>query len=131
MATKGRLEFSGLADYIEELARSEKDVDQAVKNALTAGAEPILNEMVKLVPKDTHNLEQHLMTDGPHQDGNFIYIDIGIINADEHTAIYGNVQEYGSSSNAAQPYIRPALRGKKSAAMRAMKESLKSEGFTG
>jgi HK97 gp10 family phage protein len=131
MATKGQLSFNGLSAYLEDLAAAGQDVDAAAERALEAGAEPILNEMIRLVPKDTHNLEQHLDTDGPNRDGNFISIDIGIINADKDTAIYGNVQEYGSSSNAAQPYIRPALKGKKAAAMGAMKESLKAEGFTG
>lgn len=130
MATKGQLSLNGLSGYLEDLARAGQDVDAAAKRALEVGAEPILDQMKKDVPKDTHNLENHLAVDGPHQDGNFVYVDIGVINADEDTAIYGNVQEYGSSSNAAQPYIRPALKSKKGAAMRAMKESLKSEGFT-
>jgi len=129
MATKGRLEFSGLANYLEELARAGQDVDAAAARAIEAGAEPILKEMVRLVPKDTHNLEHHLKVDGPHKEGNFTFIDIGVIDADANTAIYGNVQEYGSASNAAQPYIRPALKAKKAAAMRAMKESLKGEGL--
>jgi HK97 gp10 family phage protein len=129
MATSGRLEFSGLANYLEDLAQAGQDVDAAAQRALTKGAEEILPVMKALVPKDTHNLEDHLSIDGPHQEGNFSYVDIGIIDADKETAIYGNVQEYGSSSAAAQPYIRPALKSKKAAAMRAMKESLKSEGF--
>jgi HK97 gp10 family phage protein len=137
MATKGSLNLNGLSAYLEELARAGKDVDEAAGRALVKGAEPILDEMEKLVPVgdpavDPHpgNLRNHLAVDGPHQDGNFISVDVGVINADEDTGIYGNVQEYGSASNEAQPYIRPSLKGKKSAAMRAMKESLKGEGFT-
>jgi len=129
VATSGRLEFSGLANYLEDLAQAGQDVDAAAQRALSKGAEEILPVMQALVPKDTHNLEGHLSIDGPHQDGNFSYVDIGIIEADKETAIYGNVQEYGSSSAAAQPYIRPALKSRKAAAMRAMKESLKVEGF--
>lgn len=129
MATTGKLELSGLAAYLEDLAQAGQDVDAAAARALTAGAEPILAEMRVLVPKDTHNLEDHLDVDGPHKDGNFTYVDIGVITGDEETAIYGNVQEYGSSSAEAHPYIRPALKSKKAAAMRAMKGSLKSEGL--
>ena len=129
MATSGKLELSGLANYLEDLARAGRDVDAAAQRALEAGAQPILGEMITLVPKDLHNLESHLDLDGPHQEGNFSYVDIGIIAADKDTAIYGNVQEYGSSSVAAQPYIRPALKSKKAAAMRAMKASLESEGL--
>lgn len=129
MTTSGRLEFSGLKTYLEDLAAAGKDVDAAAQRALSKGADEILPVMQALVPKDTHNLEGHLSIEGPHQEGNFSYVDIGIITADKETAIYGNVQEYGSSSVAAQPYIRPALKSKRAAAMRAMKESLKSEGL--
>lgn len=129
MATSGRLELSGLANYLEDLARAGQDVDAAVQRALPKGADQILPEMKTLVPKDTHNLEAHLSIEGPHREGNFSYVEIGIITADKETAIYGNVQEFGSSSVAAQPYIRPSLKSKKAAAMRAMKESLKSEGL--
>lgn len=129
MATSGKLELGGLANYLEDLAAAGRDVDAAAQRALAKGADEILPEMKTLVPKDTHNLEEHLSIEGPHQEGNFSYVDIGIITADEETAIYGNVQEYGSSSVAAQPYIRPALKSGKARAMRAMKESLKSEGL--
>lgn len=129
MATTGKLELSGLRAYLEDLAAAGKDVDAAAARALEAGAQPVLAEMKALVPKDTHNLENHLGVDGPHRDGNFSYVDIGVVTADKETAIYGNVQEYGSSSVAAKPYIRPSFKSKKSAAMKAMKESLKGEGL--
>jgi len=129
MATTGKLELSNLGKYLEDLARAGVDVDAAAQRALLAGAEPILAEMKVLVPKDTHNLEAHLGIDGPHRDGNFSYVEIGMMTGDKETAIYGNVQEYGSSSVEAQPYIRPALKAKKAAAMRAMRNSLKGEGF--
>jgi HK97 gp10 family phage protein len=129
MSTTGRLDFSGLSNYLEEIARAGLDVDAAAARALDAGAQPILQEMEVLVPKDTHNLENHLNVDGPHRTGNFSYVDIGIVTADKDTAIYGNVQEYGSSSVEAQPYIRPSFKSRKARAMRAMKDSLKSEGF--
>ena len=129
MATTGKLELSGLANYLEELARAGQDIDAAAGRALDAGAQPILAQMKVLVPKDTHNLEGHLTIDGPHRTGNFSFVEIGLVAADKETGIYGNVQEYGSSSVQAQPYVRPALKSKKAAAMRAMKESLKSEGL--
>lgn len=129
MATTGKLELTGLANYLEDLARAGKDVDAAAQRALADGAQPILDEMKALVPKDTRNLERHLKIDGPHLDGNFSYVEIGIITDDKETAVYGNVQEYGSSSVAAQPYIRPSFKSKRAAAMKAMKASLKAEGL--
>lgn len=129
MATTGKLELSGLAAYLEDLAQAGVDIDVAAGKALAAGAQPILKEMAVLVPKDTHNLEHHLEVDGPHRTGNFSYVDIGLMHADKETAIYGNVQEYGSSSVAAQPYVRPAFKTRKAAAMRIMKDTLKAMGL--
>jgi HK97 gp10 family phage protein len=131
MATSGKLELSGLGAYLEDLARAGQDVDAAAERALEAGAQPILADMKELVPKDLHNLERHLTIEGPDREGNLISVQIGIVVADKETAIYGNVQEHGSSSVTAQPYIRPAFKRKRAAAMRAMKASLKAEGFSG
>ncbi len=129
MSTTGRLNLNGLSAYLDDIAQAGLDIDAAAARALAAGAKPILAQMKFDVPKDTHNLEEHLSIDGPHRNGNFSYVDIGIVTADPETGIYGNVQEYGSSSVQAQPYIRPSFRSKKAAAGRAMKDSLKSEGL--
>jgi HK97 gp10 family phage protein len=85
--------------------------------------------MKRRVPKDTHNLESHLVIWGPRQDGNFHYILVGLVNADAKTARYGTAQEYGTSSMAAQPYIRPTLDEDKSKAGKAMLEVLKEAGM--
>ena len=65
--------------------------------------------MQRRVRKDTHHLEESIEASEPKQDGNFVYIEVGLINADAETARYGNANEYGTSSMPAQPYIRPAL----------------------
>jgi HK97 gp10 family phage protein len=129
MSTTGKLSLNGLSKYLEELARAGKDVDAAARDALPVGGAPIVQEMQTLVPKDTHNLEEKIGVDGPYQDGNFIYVNVGVITDDKETAIYGNVQEFGSSSVAAQPYVRPSFRSRKGAAMKAMKDFLKSLGL--
>jgi hypothetical protein len=69
--------------------------------------------------------------DGPHQDGNFHYVEVGVVNADADTATYGNVQEYGSPSKNIQPqsYIRAGTDRKGAAAKRAIRDSLKAEGM--
>ena len=125
----GKLSLDGLGKYLEDLAAAGRDVDAAAKKALPIGGEIIADEMVRLVPKDTHHLEDTIGVEGPNQEGNFIYVDVGVITGDKETAIYGNVQEYGSSSVEAQPYIRPSFRSRKAAAMKAMKQSLQSDGM--
>ncbi len=126
--TTGRLSLDGLTEYLEELVRAGEDIDAAAQRALDAGSKPILEEMQVLVPKDTHQLEEHLGVDGPHQYGNFSYVDIGVITGDTEIAIYGNVQEYGSARIEAHSYIRSSMKRRKATAMNAMKESLKADG---
>lgn len=126
---KGQLSLKGLEAYLEDLAQAGKDVDAAAQKALLAGGEVLAAEMRVLVRKDTHHLEQTIGVSDPQQDGNFSYVNVGVITDDAETAIYGNVNEYGSSSVEAQPYVRPPFRSKKAAAMKAMKASLESDGM--
>lgn len=123
--------MKGMAEYLEAIAQAGLDVDAAAQRALVKGGEILKKEMIRLVPKDERNLEANIEIAGPFQDGNFSYVEIGVIDADEETSIYGNVQEHGSPSKhiKAQPYIRPSIDGKKNAVKKAIKDSLKVEGF--
>jgi HK97 gp10 family phage protein len=109
MPIKTRLTTKGFAEYLERLAQAGKNIDAIAGEALLAGGEVLLEGMRRRVPVDTHNLQNHLNLQGPKRDGNFNYVEIGLMGADAETARYGNVQEYGSSSMAAQPYVRPTL----------------------
>lgn len=117
----------GFEPFMEQIAKLGKNLDAVVDRALEAGAEVLLDGMQRRVPKDTHNLEEHLKVDGPHQEGNYHYITIGLMDADAETARYGNAQEYGTSSMAAQPYIRPTLDSDKRKAGAAMKQVFEQE----
>ena len=131
MTTHARFELKGLDEYLEAIQQAGQDIDAAAKRALSAGAEILQAEMDILVPKDEGNLQDHIVIVGPFQDGNLNYVEVGVVNADAETAIYGNVQEYGSPSKNIKPqsYIRAAVDRKKSAVKKAIRESLKSEGF--
>ena len=123
--------FKGLDEYIEEIQRTGRDVDAAVARAASQGADVLLNDMQALVPVDEGDLQGELKVDGPHQDGNRIYIEIGLIDAPKEIAIYGNVQEFGSPSKniPAQSYVRAAWDRMKSKIMQAVKASLQAEGM--
>lgn len=131
MTTRAKFDLKGMAEYLEAIQQAGLDIDAAAQRALLKGAVVLEEEMERLVPKDERNLEAHIVIDGPHQDGNFSYVEVGVVNADAETAIYGNVQEYGSPSKniKAQPYIRPSIDRKKSAVKSEIRESLKSEGM--
>ena len=122
MPIRIKLSTKGLEDSLEGLVAKGKDIDRAAGTALLAGGEILLDGMKKRVPKDTRNLEANLVISGPKQDGNFHTIEVGLIGADAETARYGNAQEYGTSSMAAQPYIRPTADKDKGKAAKAMHE---------
>jgi HK97 gp10 family phage protein len=129
MTVRAKLTTSGFSEYLEKLAQAGKDVDQAAAAALEAGGDVLLEGMERRVPKDTHNLEQHLERTEPEQDGNYVFVLVGLSkDTDAATARYGNAQEYGTSSMTAQPYIRPTLDSDMSAARKAMRKVLEEKG---
>ena len=101
--TRGKLEMTGMAEYLETIAQAGLDIDAAAGRALMKGAVILRTEMKRLVPKDEHNLEAHIVIDGPHLYGNFTYVEVGVLHADKETGIYGNVQEFGSASKNIKP----------------------------
>lgn len=127
MAKTVRVSTKGLSDSLEEIARLGRDVDAAAASALQAGGEVLLDGMVRRVPKDTRNLERHLVIKGPMRDGNFIAVEVGLIGADANTARYGNAQEYGTSSMPAQSYVRATAEADKGKAAKAMRDRLAQE----
>jgi HK97 gp10 family phage protein len=107
-----RVKFStkGFEEWLERVQQAGKSVDTVTDKALDAGGQVLLDGMLRRVPRDTHNLANNLSVDGPHVDGNYHYIQVGLNReVDAETARYGTAQEYGTSSMAAQPYIRPTL----------------------
>jgi HK97 gp10 family phage protein len=110
MPIKTRLTTQGFSEYLEKLAKAGQDIDAIADEALTAGGEVLLKGMQERVPKLTGNLEQNLSVTKPEQDGNYHYIDVGLVHGvDADTARYGGAQEYGTSDMPAQPYIRPTF----------------------
>ena len=132
MTTKATFTMNGMAKYLEDIQKAGLDIDAAAQRALVKGGGILQAEMDALVPVGlTGNLKAKIVIDGPYQDGNLNYVDVGVVHADAETAKYGNVQEYGSPSKniPAQSYIRAAIDRKKTAVMQAIRVSLKAEGM--
>jgi hypothetical protein len=143
MTTQAKFPLKGFEAYLEDIQQAGLDIDGAAQRALTKGAPILQNEMLRLVPVgdaaegDEHpgNLKEHIQIDGPHQEGNVNFIEVGVIHdssfTDAMTSIYGNVQEYGSPSKhiPPHPYIRPSIDTKRRLVMKTFKQSLVEEGF--
>lgn len=124
MATRIKVDTKGLTQLIEQLALAGQDVDAAIERALTAGGEVAKAGMIERVPKDTHNLEKHIDVTPVKRDGNFSYVEVGVLSPDADTARYGNAQEYGTSSMPATPYLRPTMIEDAGKIRKAMTDSL-------
>ncbi len=132
MAFKTQLTTNGFAEYLERLAKAGQDIDAIADEALASGGQVLVDGMRARVPVDTHNLQDHIRIKGPIQDGNFHYIEVGIIHdrafTDAETARYGNVQEYGSANTPAQPFARPTMDSDMGKARKAMRQVFEERG---
>jgi HK97 gp10 family phage protein len=136
MPVRYQMTLSGLDAYLEAFNALGGNVDQAAAKALEAAGDLILAEMESRVPvgrapQDPHpgNLKAHLKRQPVEISGHFISVTVGVDpNVDKDTAIYGNVQEYGSKHDAAQPYIRPAFDESKAKVRAIEKQVLQAEG---
>jgi HK97 gp10 family phage protein len=134
MTTQGKFTLSGVGAYLEELNRLGHDIDVVAQEVVLEAGQQIQADMQNLVPVDTGNLYDHIQINGPHRDGNFHFVEVGVIHdisfTDAETAIYGNVIEYGSSRVNAQPYIRPALKKNKSIMRKTLKNLFERMGIS-
>lgn len=128
MTTRVKISTKGFDEYLEKLAEAGANVDESIHKALEAGAEVAVEGMRRRVPKDTHNLEKHIDKTEVVQNGNYSFVEVGVLETDAETARYGNAQEYGTSSMPAQPYIRPTIKADAAKIRAAMKKSLEEDG---
>ena len=135
MVVRVSFELKGLDEYLERIVQAGQDVDAAAGRAVKAGGDVLLLGMQRRVPKDTGNLEEHLERSEVDQDGNFVFVSVGMKPAaevDADTARYGNAQEYGYKRGKkhypARSYIRASFDSDKSKVRAAQKKSLQGDG---
>ncbi|MDD5367461.1 MAG: HK97 gp10 family phage protein [Anaerolineaceae bacterium] len=129
MPIKTRLTTKGFEDYLERIAQAGQDIDQVADEALQAGGAVLVDGMQARVAVDTHNLQSKIDCSEPQQDGNFHFVEVGLLkDTDADTARYGNVQEFGSANMPAHPYIRPTLDSDMGKARRAMRQVFEEKG---
>ena len=111
------IELSGMDELLARLQRTAQNVSEVKKKALMAGAEIIRDEIEARAPVDTGTLKNNIVTD-PKGDE---YVDVG----PDKDAYWAKWQEFGSTKQAAKPFIEPAFLTKRREAQAAMRDVIK------
>ena len=124
----------GLSELMENLAAMGADVDNAAAEALQAGAETALDEMLPNIHVgETGDLLATFRVGKVKREGNVTSILVGQpIDKNltpKRQAIVANVFEYGSSKMAADPIVRPVMTGKKNKLTKVMQKKLEEKGY--
>ncbi len=110
MVVRGSFTVKGLDGYLEDLASAGRDVDETVTELLTQAAPVADAELQTNLRKSSETwtgaAANTIFTTDVMRDGNFIYIEIG---ADTSKDPAGFFKEYGTTRQAAEPFIRPAF----------------------
>jgi len=126
---KAKLNTYGFDEYIKLLEATAESLVPAATRANLAGAEVAKQGMRERVPKDEHDLENHIVIGKPVIGANEVTVSVGVLDAGAEIARYGTAQEFGTSSMPASPYVRPTMK-KDAKKMRAEQvESLKKDGL--
>lgn len=118
---RAKLDVTGMADYLNKLARAGADIDRCADEALQAAAAPLHAEIAARVPVDTGDLLQHLHINGPIRADNKHYIYVEIDMRDREKMLYAVYVEFGHGKVAPRSYIRRGVAAGKPRAAAAMK----------
>jgi HK97 gp10 family phage protein len=109
---KGSLTFKGLENWMEQLAEAGKSVDEAVTDLL-GDTQPFIEE--ELVAQLRNTSEEYtgetastIQVSGVQQEGNYLFVEATVGGSEAPQATY---KEYGTTRQAAEPFVRPTFRG--------------------
>jgi HK97 gp10 family phage protein len=109
---KGTLTFKGLEDWMEQLAEAGESVDEAVTELLGDTQPFIEEELIAQLRKTseayTGETASTIQVSGVQQEGNYLYVEATVGGSDAPQATY---KEYGTTRQAAEPFVRPTFRG--------------------
>jgi len=109
---RGTLTFKGLDDWMEQLAEAGENVDQAVTELLGDTQPFIEDELVAQLKKTselyTGETASTIQVSGVQQEGNYLFVEATVGGSDAPQATY---KEYGTTRQAAEPFVRPTFRG--------------------
>lgn len=107
---------------------------RVAERALKRAAEPIRDKAKELAPKDERNLEQSISIGRAIKafqrtsSGDIVRTFVGIDESkDARLHIYASIDEFGTDSHPAQPYMRPAWEAEKMTAFNLLRTTLDEE----
>jgi HK97 gp10 family phage protein len=109
---RGELTFKGLAEWMEQFAEAGENVDEAVTELLGETQPFIEEELVTQLRKTseeyTGETASTIQISGVQQEGNYLFVEATVGGSDAPQATY---KEYGTTRQAAEPFVRPTFRG--------------------
>lgn len=124
MTTRGNFTIKGLDAYLEDLAQAGQDVDAVVTEVLTEAAPIAIGQLQSNLRKTSEQwtgaTADTLFSEVGHE-GNFIYIEAG---ADTGKDPAGFFKEYGTTRQAAEPFVRPAFTWLRRTKLKAMMKAV-------
>lgn len=127
---KGGLEIEAALKALGDKGAIKRTAERALKRA----AEPIRDKAKELAPKDERHLEESISIGRAIQafqrtsSGDVVRTFVGIDESkDARLHIYASVDEFGTESHPAQPYMRPAWEAEKMTAFNLVKDTLDEE----
>ena len=135
---KSKFEITGVEAYLEVLQKAGRDIDLVSRAALHEAASDILQpDMIARVPHKTgihsDNIRAHIKIFSPSKEGHFNYVEVGVIQSldytDAETARQVVAVEFGTTHSAAEPFLRPAVRAKRTQVMNLIRARLQGAGL--
>jgi HK97 gp10 family phage protein len=124
MTTRGSFEVKGLDGYLEDMVKAGVDVDQVVADVLTEAAPIAEEELATALLRTkqsgevwTGETEASITASSVQSEGNYHFIELSVGGADVPQAFH---KEYGSTRQAAEPFIRPAFTKLRRSKLKAM-----------
>lgn len=107
---KATFELKGLDTMLEDIARAGEDVDKVVHEVLNEAA-PVardrMEEILRSTSEEWTGATAETLFAGPvQQDGNYIFFELGANVKQDEAGLH---KEYGTTRQAAEPFLRPAL----------------------
>lgn len=126
-------EDGGIGRLERRLAAIPKAIVAATEPALMKSANELADTMRRLVPKDTHALEESIAVTGPgaatppySQPGGSMVVpeNAAAVTAGNEDVRYAHLVEYGTAEAHAQPYFWPSVRLNRNRAVRRIRRAI-------